>query len=165
MLPIMAQSLILQHRLTRELLPGEQYGIEGYYSHHGERKLVQRHCTSFLICDWPWLHYLRHRIDCCSVYQCRLLYTKQRWYLIGKATSKRTDISCLGHQCSYHYFSDDTTYAVLFGDIITITYWNLIKNVGGIFEKIAIFCFGTHLKGPYFWSWNVHIHQALTYDG
>jgi hypothetical protein len=92
----MAQSVVSQHKVTRELFPGEQYGIEGYYSCHRERKSVQRHCTYFLIYGWPWLHYHRNRIDCCSVDQCWLLNTEQQWNLTGKTTFKRTVISRLG---------------------------------------------------------------------
>jgi hypothetical protein len=54
----------------------------------------------------------------------------------------------------------DTTYAVLFREMISINYWNLIETITVIFEKVAILCFGAQLKGPYFWSWNVRIHWA-----
>jgi hypothetical protein len=58
----------------------------------------------------------------------------------------------------YHYFPEDTTHGVIFRDMILINYLNLNKIIRAIFEKITILYFGAHLKGPYFWSWNV---QAL----
>jgi hypothetical protein len=45
-------------------------------------------------------------------------------------------------------FPEDTTYAILFMETVSINYWNLIKIMTAIFEKIAI-VFGDHLKGPY----------------
>jgi hypothetical protein len=32
--------------------------------------------------------------------------------------------------------------------------------IKAIFEKFSILYFGAHLKGPYFWSWNVHGEMA-----
>jgi hypothetical protein len=57
-------------------------------------------------------------------------------------------------------FSEETIYAAFFTDMVSINYRNLIKIVRTIFEKIAIV-----FLSPYFWSGNVHIHQAPTYDG
>jgi hypothetical protein len=33
-----------------------------------------------------------------------------------------------------------------------------------VLDKLAILLFETHLKDPYFWSWNAYIHRASTYD-
>jgi hypothetical protein len=54
---------------------------------------------------------------------------------------------------------------VLFKDMVSINYQNLIKTVSSGFEKNVILCFGAHLKGPYIRSQNDHIHQAVTCDG
>jgi hypothetical protein len=47
----------------------------------------------------------------------------------------------------------DITYAV-FRDMISIHYWNLIKNITVVIEKIVILRSVAHLKSPCFWSWN-----------
>jgi hypothetical protein len=49
-----------------------------------------------------------------------------------------------------HYFPEDTTYAVLFREIVSINYQN-IRIIEALFEKVAILCVGVSLKGPYFW--------------
>jgi hypothetical protein len=59
-------------------------------------------------------------------------------------------------QIKYHYFFEDMTYVVLFKKMASIIYWNLIKTVTVIFKKIAILCFRTYLKGPWFRSCNVN---------
>lgn len=46
------------------------------------------------------------------------------------------------------YFHEDITYAVLFKEMVSIYYWNLIKTVTAIFKKLAILCSGAHMKGP-----------------
>jgi hypothetical protein len=35
-------------------------------------------------------------------------------------------------------------------------YWNLIKIVRSVLEKISMLCFYVHLKEAHFWSWNVY---------
>jgi hypothetical protein len=42
-------------------------------------------------------------------------------------------------------------------EIVSINYWNLIKIVKPIFEKIAILCFGAHLKGLFFFGAGIFI--------
>jgi hypothetical protein len=39
----------------------------------------------------------------------------------------------------------------------------LIKIVKQIFEEIAVFCLGAHLKGVSFWMYNVHNRLSPTY--
>jgi hypothetical protein len=56
------------------------------------------------------------------------------------------------------------TYTVLFRDMVTLNYLNVIKIINSYLKK-AILLFGVHLKDPYFWNMNLHIHKALTYDG
>lgn len=43
------------------------------------RKSVERHSTDFLICNWPWLHYLGNEINCCLLDHCWLYNAKQWW--------------------------------------------------------------------------------------
>jgi hypothetical protein len=50
------------------------------------------------------------------------------------------------------YFPEDTTYAVLFWELVCLNYINLIKIVTITLEKIAILCLGAPVKGPYFWK-------------
>jgi hypothetical protein len=50
---------------------------------------------------------------------------------------------------TYHYVPDDTTYALLFGGIVSINHRNLIKVVRAAFEKIAIWKGGSS-EGPLF---------------
>jgi hypothetical protein len=46
----------------------------------------------------------------------------------------------------YNYLHEDTTYTVRFTELVSINYWNLIKTVWAVFKKMAILCFGAHLK-------------------
>jgi hypothetical protein len=53
----------------------------------------------------------------------------------------------------WHYFSNDTTCAVLFKEMVSLSCGNLIKIIQAVSEKIAIWGRGEgYLKGPYFWS-------------
>jgi hypothetical protein len=71
--------------------------------------------------------------------------------LTRKASFEKTDISHLDSQCTSHCFLEETTYAILFRDMASINYKNLIKIVMDVFEKVAILCFGAELKVSYFW--------------
>jgi hypothetical protein len=57
----------------------------------------------------------------------------------------------------YWYFTEDDAYAVLFTEMVSIYYWNLIKFVKASFEKIHILYFGP-CEGPQFTG------QRLTLD-
>jgi hypothetical protein len=46
-----------------------------------KKNSVQRHCTYFLIYNWPWPCYLGSEIGCCLVDHCWFLTTKQQWNL------------------------------------------------------------------------------------
>lgn len=67
-----------------------------------------------------------------------------------------TKSSHLSLYCTYLYFLGDTTYAVSFRKTIS----RLMKS-----NLLQPFCFWVHLKGIYFWRWNIYIHTALTCDG
>jgi hypothetical protein len=77
----------------------------------------------------------------------------------------KIDISRFGRQKTYNYFPVYITNTVLFRGMVSINYKILIKIVTIIFEKIAVLFSGAYPKGPYFWSWNVHICRAANYDG
>jgi hypothetical protein len=53
---------------------------------------------------------------------------------------------------------------ILFRNIVSINFWNLIKIVKVVLDKLAILRFETNLKEPYFWNWNVYIRRTSTYD-
>jgi hypothetical protein len=57
---------------------------------------------------------------------------------------------------------DDTNYTVLFSDMVSINSGYLIIITGTVFNKIAIFCLGAHLKGTYFLELEC---SGLTKDG
>jgi hypothetical protein len=49
-----------------------------------------------------------------------------------------------------YYLSEDTTHAVvIFREMVSINYLNLIQIVGAIFKKITILCLG-HLASTYY---------------
>jgi hypothetical protein len=50
----------------------------------------------------------------------------------------------------YHYAPEDSIYAVLFKEMVSIKHLNLIKIIIGKYQKITITCFGVKLKGPFF---------------
>jgi hypothetical protein len=52
--------------------------------------------------------------------------------------------------CTYRYFTEDTTYPVLFRETFFVNYLNLNKVASSVSGKIAILCFGAHLMGPCF---------------
>jgi hypothetical protein len=62
-------------------------------------------------------------------------------------------------------FSEDTTYAVLFREMVSLNYCNLIKVIRDILEKIAVSFFEPHMKGLYFYSQNILIDWASVNDG
>jgi hypothetical protein len=62
------------------------------------------------------------------------------------------------------YFPEDTTYKTLFQQMVSTYHWNLNKIIRTILKKIYRFVLWSPSEGPYFWSWNVHIYQAQTYD-
>jgi hypothetical protein len=82
--------------------------------------------------------------------------------LTCKAGFEKTDVSRVGLWRAYHYFPEDTTPAVLFKDMVSITYQRLIKIVRDFFEKIV---FGVHSKGSYFLNGNDHVLRAPTNGG
>lgn len=41
---------------------------------------------------------------------------------------------------------------------------SLDQNYVSHIQKVTILCFRVRMKGPYFWRWNVQIHQALTWE-
>jgi hypothetical protein len=51
--------------------------------------------------------------------------------------------------CMYIHFAGGTSSAVLFREMVSINYLNLIRIVRS--EKMALLCFGAHLKGSPFW--------------
>jgi hypothetical protein len=63
-----------------------------------------------------------------------------------KNTCDITDILHLGPQCMYYYFPDDTTYGVLFWEMVLISNWNLIKIITAICERVTI-CFCGNSEG------------------
>jgi hypothetical protein len=86
--------------------------------------------------------------DCCWAGYCWLPnMNQQRNPSDSKAGFHKIKISLLGHKCVYSYFPEDTTYAGMFRNFSSINYWNLIKIVRSILEKIINLCFGAHLKG------------------
>lgn len=58
----------------------------------------------------------------------------------------KINILCFGPQCMYRYFPEDTAYTVLFGGMVFINSWNVIKTISSVLKKIDILCFETHLK-------------------
>jgi hypothetical protein len=65
-----------------------------------------------------------------------------------------TSIFCIWAPSEYHYFPEAAC-TILFREIVYTNYWNLIRIIGVVSKKIAILCFGAHLKGLYFWSYTV----------
>jgi hypothetical protein len=62
--------------------------------------------------------------------------------------------NCSGPYCAYR----DTTYAVLFTAMVTVNYWNLIRIVPVIFEKIATFSGSVWRAGIFVYT----RHQRMT---
>jgi hypothetical protein len=83
----------------------------------------------------------------------------------GKESFDEIDISRLGRKCEYCYFLINITYAALFREMVSTEHRNLIKIILPVFEIIATLRFEIHLKGPFFGSWNIHIHPAPLYHG
>jgi hypothetical protein len=74
------------------------------------------------------------------------------WTLNNSETGKAgfdKIISHLGPCCVYCYFPEDITYAVLYSEVLSMKYKNLIKTVGSFFKIVDFF---VHLKGFSFWS-------------
>jgi hypothetical protein len=59
--------------------------------------------------------------------------------LTSKENLNKTGISHLGPQCAYPYFPEDTTYAVLFTELVSMNRRNLFKVVIAGFGKMLIF--------------------------
>jgi hypothetical protein len=109
------------------------------------------------------MHY--HGISLISVNQCQLLlkshnnYDKFMSIPTCISTHTKHDVKCryaetlhiLSHT-AYIYFPQNTTDIILFWEMLSINYWNLIKTVTAIFEKLTILFLEAHLKGPYLWS-------------
>jgi hypothetical protein len=69
-------------------------------------------------------------------------------HLNDKAGLGGTDFTRLPPvQCVYRYFPENINRQDLWMDMVSINYWNVIKIVMAIFEKIVVLCFGAHLKG------------------
>jgi hypothetical protein len=49
-------------------------------------------------------------------------------------------------------------------EMVSIKFWNLIRIIAVFKKIITLLCFVSHLKGPYLWNQNVHLHQALICD-
>jgi hypothetical protein len=112
---------------------------------------VLGHCTCFLIYNWPLLCYLGNEMDCCSVDHSWLLSTEQQWLPCDwRASFKKGGILRLDHWCTYHSFSEDVTYAVVFRNIVSVNYWHWIKIVRAVFENITILFFGNSCEGLLF---------------
>jgi hypothetical protein len=69
--------------------------------------------------------------------------------------------------CAYGYFTsvEDTSGPVLFTEMISINYANVIKKFVAFFGENRYFVSEARLKFPYFWSCNVHIHRSPTHAG
>jgi hypothetical protein len=83
---------------------------------------AQSHCTYFLIRDWPWLSYLGHETDFCSIDYSWLLNTEKQCNLsTGETNFDIIDTSRLHPLFRYRFlFRKDTTHAVLCMDMISI---------------------------------------------
>jgi hypothetical protein len=57
-----------------------------------------------------------------------------------------------GPYCAYRYLPEDTAYAVIFRAMVFTNYWNLIKTIRAVFERIA-----SLFSGP---IWRTHIFGA-----
>jgi hypothetical protein len=62
--------------------------------------------------------------------------------------------------CAYTYFHGNITCSVLFMEIVCINTEILSKSLQAISRTWSIRFLGTHLKGPYFWSQNIHFHRV-----
>jgi hypothetical protein len=66
--------------------------------------------------------------------------------------SGRAETLHILYHTAYIYFPQNTIYIILFWEMLSIHYWNLIKIVTAIFEKLTILFLEAHLNGPYLWS-------------
>jgi hypothetical protein len=71
-------------------------------------------------------------------------------HLTSKAGFEKIDVS-------HHYCPEDTTYALLFKDMASINYWNLIRTVRAALEKIAIL----FLSPP---EWSLFLELECSYS-
>jgi hypothetical protein len=53
---------------------------------------------------------------------------------------EKTDMSCLGLKCAYRSLVEDSVYAALLKEMVSINHLNLIKIVRSVFQKIAVLC-------------------------
>jgi hypothetical protein len=66
---------------------------------------------------------------------------------------------------AYHYLPEAIIYSVLFSDMVSINYLNVIKSVRALLEETVTLCLKASLKGRYFRSWHAHIHRASPCGG
>jgi hypothetical protein len=118
---------------------------------HKCAKVTVKHRCRDIARTFSYTTDLEIEVDCCLV-GCRcLLNREQQW----KPVSTRSNSCVWGPQCAYRYFPEDTTNTVLFGEVISMNYWNSMKIVKTVLKKVVILCFWIYLKGPYFCSENV----------
>jgi hypothetical protein len=109
-------------------------------------KFVYRYGTCFPIYEWPWPCYHGNEIGCCSVDH---YWSSKYW---ATTESMKNQHFKFWPQCAYNCFPEDTTCIVLFREMVSKNYRNLIKVVRALFKRVTIIFCVAHLKGPYFWS-------------
>jgi hypothetical protein len=74
----------------------------------------------------------------------------------------------LGPKCAYRYFPEDITHAVLFGETVSISYWNSTRIAWAIFErkKKSFYFLGSNWRVPIFGARKFIFtgHRPMTYQ-
>jgi hypothetical protein len=83
----------------------------------------------------------------------------EKWKFL---TPSELDLGPLGYQARRQSFyrrryPDSWIHQLcsFFKELISTNYWNIMKTVTRRFQEMAILCCRVHLKGPYFWSYDV----------
>jgi hypothetical protein len=94
-----------------------------------------------------------------QISQCFPLGWETRFHTLAEKKKKKCkDIAHIfqsarpGRKGACRYFTESTTYPVLFREVISINYWTVVRNVIAALLKIAILWFGAPAEGSYFWS-------------
>jgi hypothetical protein len=76
----------------------------------------------------------------------------------------KTDISFWAARGRAGYLPENSTYKILFRKTVSINYWNLIKIVSAVLDKVGILYLGS-LSVSCCRSYNVRIHWVPIYYG